>query len=580
MSAPPDAVAPVVSRTLSRRRFLGSAGAAAAGLWLAQSGLARAAAPPGPGGFPGGIDVYRETYENWSGEIHVPNVWTCAPRSASDVVAVANWAVRNGFRVRPRGMRHNWSPLTIPAGADTERVLLVDTTRFLNRVEVRSRGAVAVQTGATIAVLLQAMRDEGLGFMSVPSTGEITVGGVLAVGGHGSSLPARGESGGPSRSYGSLSNRVASLRAVVWDRRGGRFVLRRFERTDPDVGPFLAHLGRAFLTDVTLQGEPHRNVRCESLVDVPARELMGMPGSGGRTYASLVEPSGQAEVIWYAFTDNPWVKVWTPEATRPASSREVTGPYNYPFSDNLPAELASLADRMVTTSAWLTPAFGRSMYAATVAGLEAYRALDLWGASKDVFMYVRPTTIRVSEFGIAVLTRRRDLQRVIAEFSSEYARRLEAEARQGRYPVSVGLQFRSTGLDQPEYSGVDGARPPTLSALAPRAERPEWDTAVWFNLLSFPDTAGADAFKAGLERWAVRHFAGSFATVRPEWSKGWAFTSRGAWSDGAAMSRRIPASFEGWDDAVATLERYDPHRVFSNSLLDVLARTRSGSTRG
>ncbi len=572
---------------MTRRRFLRSAGIGAVGLWAARgTGLASAAsaaAGASPPEFPAGIEVYRETYENWSGDIRAPDVWTCAPRTAADVASVANWAFRNGFRVRARGMRHGWSPLTIPAGdRPPPRVMLVDTTRHLNAMGAIHDDAVTAQAGASMGALLEGMHAAGLGFTSVPSTGEITVGGVLAVNGHGSAVPARGERRDGRRSYGSLSNRVRWFRAVVWERRSSRYVLRSFDRSHPDAAAFLTHLGRAFVTDVALRPEPERSLRCVSHVDIPAGELLAMPGSSaaaGRTYRRLVDEAGRIEVIWYAFTENPWVKVWSVAPTRPASARIVSGPYNYPFSDNIPAELGSLADRVVKSSGSLTPQFGRSMYAATVAGLQAFRAYDLWGASKDLLQYVRPSTIRVAEFGFAVVTRRCDVQRVVAEFAAEYQRRLASEASRGRFPVNVGIQIRSTGLDDPADVAIRGATAPSLSALRPRSDHPEWDTAVWFNVLTFPETAGANAFCTGLERWAARNYTGSYGSVRPEWSKGWAFTDRGAWTDASALGERIPGSFraghadgEGWDGARERLHRHDPHRIFTNPLLDALLR--------
>jgi hypothetical protein len=66
-----------------------------------------------PPGFPADVPLYKQAFQNWSGEVAVQDVWTAAPRSADDVVAIVNWARANGYRVRPRGYMHNWSPLTL-----------------------------------------------------------------------------------------------------------------------------------------------------------------------------------------------------------------------------------------------------------------------------------------------------------------------------------------------------------------------------------------------------------------------------------------------------------------------------------
>ena len=69
-----------------------------------------AAAPPG---FPAGIEVQQLLFENWDNSISVPHMWTCVPQTEADVVTVCNWAVGAKYQVRPRGIMHNWSPLTI-----------------------------------------------------------------------------------------------------------------------------------------------------------------------------------------------------------------------------------------------------------------------------------------------------------------------------------------------------------------------------------------------------------------------------------------------------------------------------------
>ncbi|MEY2931143.1 MAG: hypothetical protein RL033_1892, partial [Pseudomonadota bacterium] len=61
-------------------------------------------------GFPPSIPISKQTFENWSQGIMVPNVWTAVPASYDDVAAICNWAAGAGYQVRPRGIMHNWSP--------------------------------------------------------------------------------------------------------------------------------------------------------------------------------------------------------------------------------------------------------------------------------------------------------------------------------------------------------------------------------------------------------------------------------------------------------------------------------------
>jgi hypothetical protein len=132
-----------------------------------------------------------------------------------------------------------------------------------------------------------------------------------------------------------------------------------------------------------------------------------------------------------------------------------------------------------------------------------------------------------------------------------------------------------TGLDDPADVGLAGARAPLLSALRPRADRPEWDTAVWLDVLTLPGTPDAEAFFRELERFLLRTYDGGHALTRVEWSKGWAYTDEAAWSDEEVLGTVVPASYEdgegpGWDGARQVLDRLDPHRVYGNSFLDRL----------
>jgi FAD/FMN-containing dehydrogenase len=555
---------------VSRRTLLtGSAALAALGATRAigtvPAGSARATCAPPPN-FPAGIELHQTVYQNWAGAIRVDDVWTCRPGTPADVVTLANWALDNRYALRPKGYAHGWSPLTVTAGSTcAARVVLVDTTAHLTAIGLGPAATVTVQTGAAMDTLLAFLEDNGYGLTATPAPGDLSVGGVLAVDAHGTAIPARGEVPQAGDSYGSLSNRVVSLTAVVWDRASGRYALRAFDRTHPDCPALLTHLGRAFLTEVTLRVRADCHLRCVSDLSIPASELFG--ATGPRTFASFVESTGRVEAIWFPFTGNPWLKVWSVSPDRPPTSRPTTTPYNYPFADNVPKPVAELAGRLVSGEWYLAPAFGQAQYDAALAGLTATRSADLWGLSKNLLLYVKPTTLRMHANGYAVLARRADVQRVVAQFVAFYGERLQAYAAQGRYPVNGPVEIRVTGLDGP----VGQAAPPALSAIRQRADHPEWDVAVWLDLLTLPTTPDAGDFYREIERFVFATYPGA----RPEWSKGWAYTSAGAWTDGTVITGTIPAAFRAgpdptWDSALATLDGYDPHRVFTNAFLDTL----------
>ena len=101
-----------------------------------------AVAPPADPNSRYGTDMLQDQHSvgangQWSGTpvnwtITVPNLWTSAPQSGSDVVAVCNWAKQEGYQVRARGIMHTWSLLTVVGGTSTDpKLMLVDTAKYL-----------------------------------------------------------------------------------------------------------------------------------------------------------------------------------------------------------------------------------------------------------------------------------------------------------------------------------------------------------------------------------------------------------------------------------------------------------------
>ncbi|MET9393027.1 cholesterol oxidase substrate-binding domain-containing protein [Streptomyces sp. NPDC006624] len=555
----------------TRRGFLLTAALAAVPGLPADPAAAAAELPD----FPADVALYRSAYRNWVGEITADGLWACAPGSPAEVVTVVNWAWRHGWRVRARGASHGWSPLTVTEGTRSGApVLLVDTAPHLTGLALESPHAVRAGTGVTMEALLTFLEEHGLGVTAAPAPGVLTLGGVLAVDGHGTGVPALGERRRPGHTYGSLSNLVLSLTAVVWDASAGAYVLRTVHRDEADGAALLAHLGRSLVTEVVLRVGSDTALRCVSRTDIPAAELFAAPGSGKtRTLAHFLDEAGRVEAIWFAFTERPWLKVWSVSPTRPPASREVSRPYNYPFSDNVPAPVAELAGRMASEAAWyLAPVLGAAQYDAAALGLVATLSADLWGPSKNTLLYLKPSTLRVHANGYAVLTSRAQVQRVVSGFAAFYRERLAAYAARGSFPVNGSVEIRVTGLDEPGDAEWPGARPPLLSALRPRADHPEWDTAVWLDVLTLPGTPDAEAFLREIERFLLGAFDGGFALTRVEWSKGWAYTDDGVWSDPEVLGAVVPDAVgrAAWAEADAVLDRLDPHRVYGNAFLDRL----------
>ena len=200
---------------------------------------------------------------------------------------------------------------------------------------------------------------------------------------------------------------------------------------------------------------------------------------------------------------------------------------------------------------------------------------DIWGWAKDLLLYVKPTTLRVTANGYAVLTNRANIQQVIYEFTTYYQSQMAAYQAEGNYPMNGPVEIRVTRSGQPERCRGRAALTPQLSALRPRPDQPDWDVAVWFDILTMPGTPSSDQFYQDIEQWMFANYTGSYAAARPEWSKGWAYTNTAAWSDPTMLGTTIPAAInagqsagDNWTSALATLDTYDPYRVFSNAFLN------------
>ena len=521
----------------------------------------------------------RIDFENWSKEVTGNNILTCAPRSGDELVTLANWALANKYTVRAVGFKHNWSPLTIANGNNNERVILADLTRHLNKVTITKTGEsgyFTAQTGVNMETLLTKLEKKDLGYYATPAPGDLTLGGVLAINGHGTCVPATGEKITQGATFGTLSNSIMALTAVVWNSDKGTYELKTFQRNDPDIAPYLTSLGRTLILDVTMQAPANKKLRCESILDVHIDELFAPePKEGLRTMSHYLDRCGRAEAIWFPFTEYPWLKTWTVTEKRPKNVKQVNSPFNYSFSDAVPVQISDLVKAIGNNYVEQAPLLGKMELELVKLGLEQTITSDLWGWSKNLLLYVRPDTLRVTANGYAIITRRDNAQCAIYDFISQYQKMVKAYRAEGAYPMNCAIEIRITGLDNPQDSVVTGAVAPALSAVRPVAAHPEWDVAIWIDNLTMPGTPEAIRFYREMEKWVFTHYNDENATVRVEWSKGWGYGEESAWSSKEMLSEIIPASFPDWNETIAIFDKYDPHKIFTSPFMRELLVARN-----
>ncbi len=564
---------------LDRRQFLRFASAAA----LAPFAMAR---EPGatldpPRDIPASGDLVKTSFLNWSGEIRVPDVWVATPRTPEEVADVAAWAHAHGWQVRPRGMGHGWSPLLMTTGRSLTPTLLVDATRHLDQVWVGgSPGArtVRAQAGVSLDRLWETLGEAGLAMAAIPAPGGLTLGGALAVGGHGTILGAGSVQGW---TYGTLSNAVLSLDAVVWDPETRRYRVRTFAREDAAIGALLVHAGRAFVTEATLQVGEDVNLRCQSHTHLPVAEVFAAPAAAGEgSFQALAQAGGRIEVTWFPYSDCPWVRVWSETPQAPGEAWVLDRPYPFTFANWMDRGTSDGIASWLRGNPAKTPDFLRLEMAIACAGLAFTGADDVWGPSRFSLLHVQASTLRYHVSGHAILCRAADIQKVVSELYEAFTGLLDTYRSRDLHPVNGPLDIRLSGLDHAEESAAAHARECLLSPVRPRADHPEWDCAVWVEILTLPGTAGATSFYTDFEAWMLDRFQAPFAAVRVEWAKGWAYSPQGPWTRTEVMEGHIPASFDagapagaGWAAAVEGLRALDPGGVFGNPFLERLFRS-------
>ena len=82
----------------------------------------------------------------------------------------------------------------------------------------------------------------------------------------------------------------------------------------------------------------------------------------------------------------------------------------------------------------ITPTFGNAELEIVTAGLLSTLTADIWGWAKDLLLYVKPSTLRVTANGYAVLTNRASIQQVIHDFITYYQSQVAAYQAEGTIP--------------------------------------------------------------------------------------------------------------------------------------------------
>lgn len=518
-----------------------------------------------------------DSYTNWGHQINNTHEFLVIyPRTNQQITAIVTHAYLTGKYVRVQGYRHSYPPLTVSHKDDPSTTVIIDMKRHMNRLRMGSMivpsanqifptrlNVVIAETGASMQDLLTFTQQNGFGFVDTPIIGgDATVGGVLAIGGHGAGIRALNEKlTGPGFTFGSDSNAIVELQAVVWNQRLGKYVLRSFRRNDPDISAFLVHIGRAIITQVTLMVGENYNMSCVSRVDIPASELFAYPNNASaRTISNLMDKFGRADATWFPFVENLWFRTWEVTDERPTSSKEVTEPYNYQFK--------------YTIDDPKTPAteFGPQCMEKLVNGLTEKNVWDIWGPSQNTLLSYNRSSSSLVFGGFVVLTKRANVQLVLHDISQFYESLLDEYAAKGIYPIDQYAKFRVTEVDDPENTLIPGAVAADIAPLRPVTSRPDFNVGVWMNTLTTTNRPYSNEFGMRLEEFVYNRFNGDDGLARPEWSKNWGYAESGPFVNQAFIREMIPVNvgINEWNHAIQVWDKYDPHQVITNEFLRML----------
>jgi len=201
------------------------------------------------------------------------------------------------------------------------------------------------------------------------------------------------------------------------------------------------------------------------------------------------------------------------------------------------------------------------------------------GTARDLEIYLKDTTLRVTLFGWALQLPRAQVQQVASQFFTQVKSMLDTRtaATPPKYPINAAMEIRCTTIDL-QTALPTGSQPPALAAThSVDPGDTTLDTVIWLNVGTITGTPGSNEFYTDLETWLLQTWGTqSPIRLRPEWSKAWAYTPAGPWTNATTIQKirdmynqpTIGALTLNW--AANTLAQYDAAHLFTTQLLGAL----------
>jgi FAD/FMN-containing dehydrogenase len=569
--------------------------------------------------FPKGAQTKKLIFESFDRTMLVSNIWHVFPKDKHNLLEIVNWAANNGWIIRPLGGKYTWAPYLVPElKTKNQKLLLVDMKGAFSVVgdpDAETR-TIRVGAGATFNAVLDRLDLKDLTLTAYPADGTLTIGGTITAGTHGSVCSDVGDAPNP---HGSIANFVTSFEAIVWDAASKQYVAREFDRSTDEGRAYLVSLGRVPLLEVTLRAMPQYFARCITDVSkdlLQVFRLPGEPGGQGATFVERAMRSGRYAALTLPLIDTVWHREVSLCPTKPESSKEVDGPYSFPYMANVGIMQEALLQFFVGVphksigeeiAQYYGPRSRVGLLQKTLQGIAGFAQRfedafgitglknqltkgenhvqawgiellnfmqnlgDAWGKSHHLLINVaNPPAMRV--FGYVITTSEGNLQtaasvsmRIIRNLMHKYANERK------QFPVALPIEYRISKLDDDVASG-----PPMLSFIrsdeTTRARG--WGYAIAVEVVYFARAYGSNSFVAELEKQLVEapELSGDSARISYNWGKGFAYSALGPWHSQELLAK-VRAANPEWDKAMGLLDAADPTGVFQTPFTRFIHRT-------
>ncbi len=348
------------------------------------------------------------TWYNWAGNQH-SDARVVAPTDLKSLKEVVKRTAAKGRRMRAVGGGYSWSEL-VPV---SERDTIIKTTKLNRLIAIDERDCtVTVECGMTIDDLTQRTARKGLTLFTPTIYPYPTIGGMVAVGAHGTDI-----------NTGNFSDQICEMTFILPD--GSE---RTISEQDADFHAAQIALGAlGIMYSVKLRVEPDFPVYVDER-QVPVRYVL-------EELDDLIHSYDFAEVFWYPLQDYMWLFLMHPSRS-PADQTTWLSRKLAELQDRFELVIGEVAlPRIVRRAPGLTPAL---TWAASSLGREVNQSVLL---ASQAFHFQK-TYVKNWDLAYAVPSQAgtRAWQDAITL--------VEEYARAGRYPCNLAVHCRFTGASQ------------------------------------------------------------------------------------------------------------------------------------